>query len=109
MLWARAMGRCEICGKSLSWEAYSKHHRRPRGMGGNREGWVNDVTNLLLLCGTGVSGCHGMVEANRARAYDAGWLVRSGYRPVEVPVDITGIGMHFLTPAGAYEPAARLA
>lgn len=46
-------------------------------MGGSRDPRTNDPRNLVLLCGSGVTGCHGEVESNRTRARDEGWLVRS--------------------------------
>lgn len=90
MLWGRARGCCEICGALVTggWPGFSRHHRSPRGMGGTRAPWVNDVSNLLLLCGTGVLGCHGAVERDRTVAYDAGWLVRTGEDPAGIPVHV---------------------
>lgn len=103
-LYARAGRRCELCGGPLSGLAgWSKHHRRPRGMGGTRVSWVNDVTNLLLLCGSGTTGCHGRVESHREAAYEAGWLLRSGEHPAEVPVLIHARGVVYLTPDGDYQ------
>lgn len=79
----RAQFKCELCGGSL--DSMSVHHRRPRGMGGTRRGWVNEPDNLLAVCGSGVTGCHGMIESRRADAYDFGWLVRTGMDPSTVP------------------------
>lgn len=91
LLWARAGGRCERCGRDLTGGfPFSRHHRRPRGMGGSTVDWVNDVTNLLLLCGTATTpdGCHAWVEKHREESYDAGWAIRmsSDYLPWELPV-----------------------
>lgn len=58
--------------RGLDW---SIHHRRPRGAGGSRLPWVNRPANLLTLCGSGVTGCHGWVESNRDRAREEGFLV----------------------------------
>lgn len=57
-------------------------------MGGSKAAWVNLAANLLLLCGSGTTGCHGWVEGHRADSIDLGWLVsRLGVlRPAEVPV-----------------------
>lgn len=84
---ARAQGRCERCGASSS-QFWSVHHRRPRGMGGSKRPEVNGPANLILLCGSGTTGCHGWVEANRAEAYNLGLLVRSGMNPGDVPVEL---------------------
>ena len=83
-LYARAGGRCEVCNVDLTTgRPYSKHHRLPRGRGG-----TNVLSNLMLVCGTGTSGCHGMIESQRTIAYDNGWLVRSGHVPAEQVVRI---------------------
>lgn len=83
-LYARAGGHCEICNVDLTTgRSYSKHHRLPRGRGGG-----NGLSNLMLLCGTGTSACHGMVEKHRTAAYDKGWLVRTGHSPAEQVVRI---------------------
>ena len=79
---ARANFVCELCYGPLT--TMSLHHRRPRGMGGSKSPWIHDPENLLALCGTGTSGCHGKVESNRDRAYRYGWLVRYGNIPHSV-------------------------
>ena len=99
-LYARAGGRCEICNTDLTTgHAYSKHHRIPRGRGG-----TNVLSNLMLLCGTGTSGCHGMVESRRTIAYDNGWLVRTGHDPAEQLVRIHAVR---LLNAGFFAPSGR--
>lgn len=87
-LWARSGGRCERCGKPLEGQTASAHHRRGRGAGGTSLTDVDDWPTLLLLCGSGTTGCHGHVEHNRTEAYEAGWLVRRNGQalPAEVPV-----------------------
>lgn len=85
----RAGYMCELCHGSLS--VMSLHHRRPRGMGGTKASWIHDAGNLLALCGTGTTGCHGKVESFRARAYDFGWLVNYGFMPHLIPfADLLG-------------------
>lgn len=79
----RSGSRCELCGKEPS--QASLHHRRPRMMGGSRTGWINSPENLLLLCGSGTTGCHALVESNRSLSYSSGWLLRSGLLPWETP------------------------
>jgi hypothetical protein len=79
---------CEACGLALhngdEWvRPHSFHHRQPRGRGG-----VNSLPNLLLLCGTGITGCHGRVESRRTEAYTAGWLVRTEADPAAEPVEV---------------------
>jgi len=65
---------------------WSIHHRRPRGMGGTSAPDVNLPSNLLTVCGNGVEGCHGLIEAHRAAAYERGWLLRGGDVPSQVPI-----------------------
>lgn len=79
IVYARSGGRCELCGRS----AYggSVHHRRARGMGGTKSKWVNLPANLLVVCGSGTSGCHGKIESYREMGYRAGWLLRWGEEP----------------------------
>jgi hypothetical protein len=75
-------------------------------MGGTRRPWINQLTNLLLLCGSGTTGCHDRVEANRAVAYAAGWLIRGhSTDPATVPVELAR-GLVFLTADGCYLDAA---
>ncbi|MCM0619809.1 HNH endonuclease [Nocardioides bruguierae] len=88
---ARCAGRCERCGRGLrigdTWTGdHSIHHRRPRGMGGTTDPTANTPANLLLLCGSGTTGCHGWVEANRGEATRLGWLVPRGVDPATVGV-----------------------
>ena len=58
-------------------------------MGGTKELWVNQPANLVCLCGTGTTGCHGWVEANRADARDLGWLVSRNARFVAAEIPVT--------------------
>ena len=78
-IWDRDQGRCARCGVPLNPNArgfeWSVHHRCPRSSGGTRRLWVNEAANGLLLCGTGVTGCHGHVESFRAEAAAQGFLV----------------------------------
>lgn len=93
----RAGYRCELClrvlgwpdGAAIAWSTpHSFHHRRPRGMGGTTRTATNEPPNLLLLCGTGTTGCHGRVEANRDLAYRLGWLLHQAEDPATVPANI---------------------
>jgi hypothetical protein len=79
----RADQKCELCYGPL--HQMSLHHRRPRGMGGSKVPWIHDPENLLALCGSGTTGCHGKVESYRERAYEFGWLVRYSMTPKDAP------------------------
>lgn len=96
---ARALFRCERCGDALS-SAMSIHHRRPRGMGGTKRIETNYTSNLLALCGTGTSGCHGWIENNRQEAYENGWLVSQRDEPTQVAVKSFLYGWVYLDDEG---------
>lgn len=66
---ARSGGRCEICGQAGD----GLHHRLKRSRGGP---WA--VWNLLRLCGSGTTGCHGAIEAEPTVATMLG-LTLSGH------------------------------
>ncbi|SDL15101.1 hypothetical protein SAMN05428985_11071 [Nocardioides sp. YR527] len=56
-------------------------------MGGTRASWINEPANLITLCGSGTTGCHGWVEANPTMGRHLGLSVsRYGLPPAEVPV-----------------------
>lgn len=79
---------------------YSVHHRQARGMGGRKD--ADTKANLVTLCGSGTTGCHGHVESYRTEALEMGWLVLRNSRdlPEEVPmIDIYG-RKFFLTDDG---------
>lgn len=69
-------GLCARCGVTLSGLS-SLHHRKPRGMGGTKDPRSDDPRNLIHLCGSGTTGCHGHIESHRQQAYETGWLLRS--------------------------------
>lgn len=98
----RASDSCEICGRDKDFIGYSIHHRRPRGMGGTKRASTNDPRNLLLLCGSGVTGCHGLVESQRSHALACGWIVPQVVEPYRIPVNIVARGPVFLTITGEY-------
>lgn len=72
---AKIPARCERCGKA---GANNAHHRMNRSVGGR-----HDLSNLLLLCGSGTTECHGDVTANPERAHRDGYTVYS----YEIPAD----------------------
>lgn len=69
----------------------SVHHRTPRGMGGSKDPALQEPPNLLVICGSGTTGCHGYVESHRAEAYQNGWLVKRGFLSSNIPfIDAEG-------------------
>ena len=73
---------CARCGVSLYSVSGSRHHRKLRSQGGK-----HDVTNLVLLCGSGTTGCHGWVHGHPKDGYESGHLVVSSAAPEDMPVE----------------------
>ena len=110
-VWDRDEGRCARCGRELYGPSrgvgWSVHHRVDRGMGGSRVWWINLPGNLLLLCGSGTTGCHGKVTNNPAAAEQGGFSVRRGViLPEEIAVQHALFGVVFLLNDGtiSYTP-----
>lgn len=84
----RDLNSCRRCLVHLSVRGYSIHHRQ-----GRRGVDANALANVVLLCGSGTTGCHGWAHAHPEKAYASGWMVRrTGLDdPEGIPlVDITG-------------------
>ena len=90
---ARDLSTCQWCGRHVRTESgwYSLQHRRARGMGGSRDAATNLPANLLLVCGTGTTECHGWIEAQPAQAIGRGFRISAAAVPSRIPfVDWTG-------------------
>lgn len=80
IVWKRDNGCCAYCGDEVlvfgvrGWD-WSIQHRRPRGSGGDARPETNLPGNLVLLHGSGTTGCHGQVESFRADAQSKGFLI----------------------------------
>ena len=57
-LQAEKQGPCRVCGASAYTGYTSLHHLVPRSQGGD-----DVASNLVPLCGSGTTGCHGKIEA----------------------------------------------
>lgn len=96
---------CVYCGKGVSTEPgqrgmfWSIQHRDPRGAGGTSNPDVNLPSRLVVLCGSGTTGCHGWAEENRREAEALGLLLRDGDDPYTTPVS-TWYGVAFLDDKG---------
>jgi hypothetical protein len=77
----RADGRCEMCG----FPANNAHHRKNRSQGGEDE-----LSNLLLLCGSGTTECHGWVTHHPAESKRLGLSVWRSDEPEFTPVMYRG-------------------
>lgn len=82
----RANGLCERCGLSVAGVPYSIHHRRTAGMGGSKDPASHAPSNLLLLDGSGTTGCHGWVTTHFAESFETGLVVSRWQNPAEIPV-----------------------
>ena len=69
--------RCVRCAADLHGQRYSVHHRKPRGSGGSTDPRINDPRNLVSLCGSGTTACHGWVHNHPREAVETGWTLRS--------------------------------
>lgn len=65
----RDRDRCVVCG--VYTPGGSLHHRQGRGGPDPHR-----LANIILLCGSGTTGCHGWVHAHPEESYRAGWMVR---------------------------------
>ena len=94
--------RCALCGIALAGRPYSLHHRRNRGAGGSSDPAINSPANLLSVCGTGTTLCHGWLGANPRPALAAGYVVslNSTEDPAAVPVRHAVHGTVLLTHDG---------
>lgn len=64
---------CRRCGRSFLGYDYSRHHRIPKGAGGSA--LVDRASNIVKICGSGTTGCHGWVESHREDAETLGWIL----------------------------------
>ncbi|MEU5258960.1 HNH endonuclease signature motif containing protein [Amycolatopsis sp. NPDC021455] len=96
---ARSDGMCEVCGRG---KATNIQHRKNRSQGGT---WR--VSNLLHVCGSGTTGCHGYIHAHPLKSYANGWSVRQARDPADMPALLwKHFGRHYvwLRDDGSWEP-----
>lgn len=109
MVWVRDKGRCAMCGewvrghRGLDW---SVGHRRPRRSGGDPRPETNGTGNLVLLHGSGTTGCHGGVERNRTASMELGLLLSAMQVPASVPIEHAVHGRVLLDDEGGVTPCA---
>ena len=86
LVMAREGNCCAACGISVIGRPYSVQHRVARGMGGRATAAANALSNLVLLCGSAVTGCHGLAESRDPDMHDRGLWLWSWEDPALVPV-----------------------
>lgn len=88
--------RCARCGVTIRSGA-SRHHRKFVSRRGGDE-----VSNGLLLCGSGTTGCHGWAHANPLLARVGGFAVHGWEDPRLVPVQHALHGLVYLDDFGGF-------
>lgn len=95
MFFEREGQACFYCRRQLAWElrgsmlagGWSAHHRIDRGMGGTTA--VMTLPHGLILCGTGVTGCHGEVTESKQWALSMGLSIpRNATTPEFAPAAV---------------------
>jgi hypothetical protein len=92
---------CVRCGRTCIYD-HSIHHR----ILGNRKDMR--ASNLITLCGSGTTGCHGWVHSHPQSATDAGWIVskfRKQQDTPDIPVTYAAAGER---PGGTFALADNL-
>jgi len=95
----RDESRCAKCARYFP-DGLNLHHRQLRSQGGQ-----NTAANLIALCGSGTTGCHGWVHAHPKSATALGLIVASWADPAETPVR-TWRGLVLLTDAASVRTLA---
>ena len=101
----RDEGRCGYCGDEVYGERgedWSLQHRRRAGMGGDRRPETHAPGNLILLCGSGTTRCHGHVESYRDDAMKTGHAVSANKTPTLQPIDHAVHGRVLLDDEGGW-------
>lgn len=104
LIYQRDGMRCFRCGRTLANGGYSIQHRRARGMGGTSDASVHSPANLILLCGSGTTECHGQVEGREADDNVNGYWLRAGQSPESTPVRHAWLGSVLLGEDGSITP-----
>jgi len=95
---------CVCCGENLQGirgRDWSLHHRRGRGMGSTRRPETNLPANLVSVCGSGSTGCHGWLTENPALGREQGLVLTQQDDPAGVPA-ATWYGVVLLDNRGSF-------
>jgi HNH endonuclease len=91
---------CRRCGRSVVDFPASVHHRLMRSRGG-----TDNLANLLLVCGSGTTYCHGDVHHEVTDSTADGFLCHTWENPAEVAV-LTVDGWRLFGDDGSVTPVA---
>jgi hypothetical protein len=75
-------------------------------MGGTGRDWINAASNLLVMCGSATTGCHGIAEARSPHMNWRGFWLKSEQVPADTPVQLFDRSWVELTDTGLYLPAS---
>ena len=77
--------RCVKCGRDIRTTpfGYSIHHRRLRS---HPFAGLHQPSNLVTLCGSGTTGCHGWVHSHYTDAMKLGLIVSGYAKPENIPL-----------------------
>ncbi|MEB0303842.1 hypothetical protein QN345_00615 [Cryobacterium sp. 10I1] len=92
----REQQRCARCGRII-WAGGSRHHRKFRSRRGS-----DSAANIVLMCGSGTTGCHGWVHANPTSAAMVGFALESWQDPTEHPIEHVLYGRVWLDDDGGH-------
>lgn len=92
---------CMWCGHQLNPARefeYSLQHRRARAAGGSSKWFIDLAANLVLVHGTGTTGCHGYIEKNRLEAAARGFNIAQSTDdenrlPANYPIQVNVYGV----------------
>jgi hypothetical protein len=96
---------CACCGNPIVGSNFSLQHRLARGGGGTSDPAINSPANLILLCGSATTGCHGLAESRDAAMHRLGFWLKHGQEPAKVRVAHAVHGWVRLLDNGDFEPA----
>lgn len=103
---SRDGARCVRCGESLyNVLTSSRHHRHMRS---HPFPGLHEASNVIDVCGSGSTGCHGWIHEHPRKAMANGWLV-SGYddQPETVPILTAQHGWVLLDNEGNWTPTEQ--
>jgi hypothetical protein len=99
--------RCFSCGTATLDRPSNLQHRDARGMGGTSDPLSNSPANLITLCGTPLTLCHGRVEKRLAGDNLAGYWLKNGQDPATTKVWHWRFGWVLLDHDGGLTPIER--
>lgn len=103
---------CQRCGKAITEGVeYSLQHRLARGSGGTSDPAINSPANLIVLCGSATTNCHGAVtNGDLIEATDLGYVIplNRNLIPSQMPVFSYNHGLVYLDDEGGWAPAPNL-